>query len=258
MLSLCTWEGVRGPFVLVCGILRVPLVVHVRITSINCVWCDLRGALALRCLCIIGMSTPVSRNWMSSGTSTKSTGSSSWCCCWCGDVVAGDVVLLMKLGLVPSIVDNVLGVLSFFLFQFMDVFRCNKPCIIVLQIITLSGFTFFIFHQFIQVVFPSFGWSSCPPLGLCRDDESWGSHSAVRLSWLVWQLGELIPFHFLLCLDTVCDVLCQHFSSASFVILLLCAIQSSKSSSWLAVLSSSSSNEILLSLSYPSCVLSSS
>ena len=48
-------------------------------------------------------------------------------------------------------------------------------------------------------------------------------------------------------------------SSASSVILFPCSFQSSTLSSWLAVLSSSSSsNEILLSWSYSSCVLSSS
>ena len=46
------------------------------------------------------------------GTSTKSTGSSSWCCsCRCGDAVAGDVVLLV-VGWGSSIVDNVFSVLS--------------------------------------------------------------------------------------------------------------------------------------------------
>ena len=32
-------------------------------------------------------------------------------------------------------------------------FRSNKPCIIVFQIVTVSGLTFFIFHKRIQVVF---------------------------------------------------------------------------------------------------------
>ena len=44
-----------------------------------------------------------------------------------------------------------------FLFPLVDVFRDNKPCVVVRQIITLSGFGFFIIHKFIQVVFPSFG-----------------------------------------------------------------------------------------------------
>ena len=47
-------------------------------------------------------------------------------------------------------------------------------------------------------------------------------------------------------------------SSASSVILDPCSIQSFRLSSWLAVLPSSSSNEILLSWSYSSCVPSSS
>ena len=65
----------------------------------------------------------------------------------------------MEVGLGSSTVDNVSTVLSSFLFPSVHVFRSNKTCIIVLQIITLSGFSFFIFHKIIQVVFPSFGWS---------------------------------------------------------------------------------------------------
>ena len=41
-----------------------------------------------------------------------------------------------------SVVDNVLGVLSFFLFAFVDVHRSDKPCITVLQVVTLSGLRF--------------------------------------------------------------------------------------------------------------------
>ena len=53
------------------------------------------------------------------GDELESTGSSSWCCsCRCGDVFAGDVVLLLEVGPGSSIVDNVFGVLSFFLFPF--------------------------------------------------------------------------------------------------------------------------------------------
>ena len=64
------------------------------------------------------------------------------------------------------------GEVTFFLFPFVDVLRSHKPCIIVLQIITLSGLRFFISHKVIQVVFPSFGWSSYSPLGFCRYDKA--------------------------------------------------------------------------------------
>ena len=53
------------------------------------------------------------------GDELKSTGSSSCCC-------------------------SITCLLSFFVFQFADVRRNNKPCIIVLQIITLSVLRFFI------------------------------------------------------------------------------------------------------------------
>ena len=50
----------------------------------------------------------------------KSTGSSSWrCSCRCAVVFAGNVVLLLVLGLVSSVIDNVFGVLSFFLFPWI-------------------------------------------------------------------------------------------------------------------------------------------
>ena len=148
------------------------------------------------------------------------------CSCKCGDVFAGDVVLLLVVVPSTSIVDNVFGVLSFFLFPFVDVLHSNKPCIFVLQIITLSGLRFFIFHNLIQVAFPSIGWSSCFPLSLCRYDKSripLGSFSG--------------PSSLALCGNK--ESLTLFFSSASFVILFVYSIQFSKSSSWLAVLSSS-------------------
>ena len=71
-----------------------------------------------------------------------------------------------------SVIDNMFSVSSFLLFQFAVIFRSNKPCIIVLQIITLSGLSFFIFHKLIQVAFPSLGWSFRFPLSCCRADKS--------------------------------------------------------------------------------------
>ena len=42
--------------------------------------------------------------------------------------VAGDVVLLLVVGSGSSVVDEVFGVLSFFLFPFVGAHRNNKPC----------------------------------------------------------------------------------------------------------------------------------
>ena len=39
-------------------------------------------------------------------------------------------------------IDNMLRVLSFFRFPFVDFFRSNKPCVIVFQIITLCSLSF--------------------------------------------------------------------------------------------------------------------
>ena len=160
-------------------------------------------------------------------------------------------MLLLAFG--SSVVDNVFGVLSFFLFPFVDVHRSIKPCIIVLQIITLSGIRFFIYHKVIQVVFSSLGWSSCSPLGLCRFD-----YHRIPLSGFsgpsVWILACdpqcLSPFQFR-CMSAFFHQLLSRF-------FFVYSISSSGLSFWLAVLSSSPSNEILLSWSYQPCVLSSS
>ena len=57
------------------------------------------------------------RGVVAASDDVKGTGSSSG--------VAGDVVLLLG----SSVVDKVLGVVSFFLFPFVDVHRSYKPCI---------------------------------------------------------------------------------------------------------------------------------
>ena len=49
---------------------------------------------------------------------SNSTGSSSCCCCCFGGVVAGDVVVSLVVGSGSSSVDDMFGVLSFFLVQF--------------------------------------------------------------------------------------------------------------------------------------------
>ena len=91
------------------------------------------------------------------GDELKSTGSSSWCCsCWSGDVFAGDVVLLLVVVSGTSTVDDVLGVLSFFLFPFG----------------ALCCLSFFIFHTLVQGglpallrVFVDLIWSICLDFG---------------------------------------------------------------------------------------------
>ena len=77
----------------------------------------------------------------------------SWCCAVFGS----------------SVIDKKLSVMSFSLFLLVDIFRSNKPCFVVFQIIILSGLSFIIFHKLIQVVFPSLGCSSYFPLSSCRD-----------------------------------------------------------------------------------------
>ena len=52
------------------------------------------------------------------------------CCCGCC-IIAGDVVLLVRIRLVSLVIDNVFGVLSFLLFPLVDVFRDRKLCVIV-------------------------------------------------------------------------------------------------------------------------------
>ena len=97
----------------------------------------------------------------------------------------------MGVGLGSSIVDNVFSEVSVFPFPLVNVFRSNKQGIIVLQITTLSGLSYFIFHKFIQVVFPSLGWSSCIPLSSCRDDESCVPLGSSTGPSFLWPFGEL-------------------------------------------------------------------
>ena len=75
------------------------------------------------------------------------------------------------------------------------------PCAVVLQINSLSGFSFVTFHNVIEVVFLSFGWSSSSRLSLCRDGESWipiGRFSGPSV-WILGGISEsLSPCQFLL------------------------------------------------------------
>ena len=135
MLNLCTLGGSQRPFVLVCGMLYMPPIVH-----------------------IIHISPP---RMMCAVRHTKSAGSLLSFQSWnvhdsvqeldmCAlhkllhvhmrralglrrGVVADDVVLLVGVGLDSSIIDNVIGVLSFFLFPLVDVFGNTKQCIIVFR-----------------------------------------------------------------------------------------------------------------------------
>ena len=72
-----------------------------------------------------------------------------------------------------------------FVFKFLDMFRNNRPCLTVSQILTSSGLSFFIFHKLIQVVFPSPGWSSCFPQRSGRDDQSRSSFWSIFLGFCV-------------------------------------------------------------------------
>ena len=147
-------------------------------------------------------------------------------------------------------------------FPFIDLFCSSEPCTVVFQVTTLCSLSSFIFHKLIQVIFPSLGWSSCFSFRPRRYHQSripLGGFSGPS----VWAIGgdsqRLSPFQFLLWFDDpICVIVCQHFSSASLALLFMQSIQSSNSSSWLDVLSVSSSNEILLSWSYSSFAPSSS
>ena len=89
-----------------------------------------------------------------------------------------------------------------------------------------------------------------------------GFHSATLLVHLsgLWAAIRRARrhFNFFLCFDTICVVVCQHFSSESLALRFMYSVQTSNSSSWLHVLSVSFSDERLLSCPYSSFVLSSS
>ena len=118
----------------------------------------------------------------------------------------------------------------------------------------MSGLRCFIFHEVIHVVFPSLGWSSCSPFFVFVDLMSPSFHSVAFLVHLsgLWVAIRKACRHFsFFCVSTKFVMLyVVSFSPASFSLLSFNSIQSAKPSSWLAVLASSSSNEILLSWSY--------
>ena len=95
------------------------------------------------------------------------------------------------------------------------------------QTTTSSGLSFFIFRKLIQVVFPSLGWSSCFPLSSCRDDEFWvplSNSSGPSFLALCGNSQGLTPLQFLLCLDPICDVVCQHFLISFSCAFFLCTL----------------------------------
>ena len=128
----------------------------------------------------------------------------------------------MGVGLDSSIVDDVFSEWSFFMFPFVDVFRSNKTCIVVFQIITLGGFRFFIFHEGLLHL-----------LGTRR-------LFLVHLSGLWVAIRRACRHTSFFSVSTPFVTLYRSiFSSASFVLLFMSLIQRSEPSSWLAVLSCS-------------------
>ena len=132
----------------------------------------------------------------------KGTGSSAG--------VAGDVVLLLS----SSVVDKVLGVVSFFLFPLVDVHRVVTSHLFLFSKSLLRVAS--VFSPFTK----SFRSSSHLLAGLPalhrvfrRDDESripLGSFSCPSV-W-IWS-GDpqgFSTFQFLLCFNPICDVVCQH------------------------------------------------
>ena len=51
-------------------------------------------------------------------------------------------------------------------------YRSSEPCIVVFQVVALRCMRFFIFHELVQVIFPSLGWSSCFSLRSRHHDKS--------------------------------------------------------------------------------------
>ena len=101
-------------------------------------------------------------------------------------------------------------------------FAGTSHCIIVFLTFSLSSLRFFIFHKFIQVVFPSLGWSSGFSLSSCRNDKSWGplGSSSGQSFWALRGNSQgLAPFQFLLCLDPTCLLHVSICSSASLALL---------------------------------------
>ena len=118
-------------------------------------------------------------------------------------------------------------------------FAATSHVLLFFQIITLSNLSFFIFHKLIQVVIPSLGWSSCFSFSSCRYDKSLGHFSFFGVST---QFGILYG---------------SMFSSASLAFHFFCTLSTLLTPVFgLMCFSVSFSNEILLSWSYPTSVLS--
>ena len=184
-------------------------------TSVFCVSYDIRGALGPYCPFKAGTSTtgkrkrehkpdtcdlPLKRlqpseTWEQRRCSiwapcNKGTGSSSVMLLTVGLVTFALLVKSLELGqILPG---HQIACLAFCLFfsHIVDwFFHYNKACFCCFQIIALSGFGFFIFHKFIQVVFPYFGWSSCSPLSLCR--AAFLAHLCLGFVWLFGELDAI-------------------------------------------------------------------
>ena len=138
-------------------------------------------------------------------------------------------------------------VLSFYLLPVVGVCCSIKPCSVVLWIIALGGLS-----SHILVGLPALLWVSV-------DLSSVGFHSAaflVHLSLLCVTIRRACRHFIFFCASYQFVMPCiSIISSASFVLLFTSSIQSSRLSSWLALLPSSSPNEMLLSWSHSSCVL---
>ena len=140
----------------------------------------------------------------------------------------------------------------------MNVFRDNKPCVIVLQIITFEWLQFLHLSQ-IHSSRLSIFWL----VSLLSFESLSGFHSVavlVHVSGLRVAIRRACRHCSFFCFfDPICDVVCPHFASSFSSHFSSCAQASLLNRfPWLVVLSSSSSNEILLSWSYSSFVLCSS
>ena len=144
------------------------------------------------------------------------------CCCW-------------GVGRGSSVIDNVFVVLSFFHFQFVGVHRSNKPCIIVLQIITLSGLRSFIFHikssSHLLAGLPALFWVFVDMIILEFHSAAFLVHPSG-----FWVANRRACHHFSFFCVSIQFVMLyvSILSSASFVLHFMYSIQSSRSSSWLA------------------------
>ena len=135
-------------------------------------------------------------------------------------------MLLVGVELESSVIDNVFDALSFFLFPFVDVFRNNKPCIIVFRSLLTNSFK------------STSHLLACLPVSLCVlvDMMSPAFHSAaslVHLSWLCVAIRRAWHHFNFLCVWTQSVVLYVRIFRQLLSCFLKYSIQSSESSSCL-------------------------